>query len=350
MIKALMREIAEGTLAPVYLLYGQETFLMEEICSAIRERVLNGGDPSFNEVVLDLEEVPVQQLVQEAESPPFFGEQRIVIGRNARFLSTARVRQKVEHRPEELLRYVKEPLSTTVLVLLVPEEKLDARKKAVKTLERSVRTVRCDPLEGKELEHWVLNRFQRRGVKPHPEAIRRLIRRAGNDLRLLHHECDKLAAYAGKGGKISVEDVDRMVPRVLEEDVFKLVDRVAGRKVEEAFSILYDLLDQREEPIRILALMTRQFRIMLQVKVLAAQGKSEREIASLLGLHPYPVKLARRQGKAFSERQLRRLLLLAIETDQAIKSGKIDKTLALERFLFLLGSDKAEATGKGNIK
>ncbi|MGI6126118.1 MAG: DNA polymerase III subunit delta [Planifilum sp.] len=348
MIKALLREIAQGTLAPVYLLYGQETFLMEEICDALREQVLDGGDPSFNEVVVDLDEVPVQQLVQEAESTPFFGERRIVIGRNARFLSTAKVRQKVEHRPEALLQYVKEPLPTTVLVLLVPEEKLDTRKKAVKTLQKSVRMVRCDPLEGKELESWVLDRFRRHGVKPHPEAVHRLIQLAGNDLRRLHHECAKLATYAGAGGGVSTGDVERMVPRTLEEDVFKLVDRVAGRKLEEAFAILYDLLNQREEPIRILALMIRQFRIMLQVKVLAAQGKSEREIASLLGLHPYPVKLARRQGKGFSEEQLRRLLLAAIETDQAIKSGKIDKTLALERFLFLLGSDKKEAVGKGS--
>lgn len=270
-----------------------------------------------------------------------------MIGRNARFLSTAKAKQKVEHRPDELLRYAKEPLATTVLVLLVPEEKLDTRKKVVKMLEKAVRTVRCAPLEGKELEKWVVDRFRRHGVQSQPEAVRRLIRQVGSDLRLLHNECAKLAVYAGAGGTVSVEDVDRMVPRTLEEDVFKLMDRAAGRKVEEAFAILYDLLNQREEPIRILALIIRQFRILLQVKLLAAQGKSEREIASLLGLHPYPVKLARRQGKAYSERQLRRLLLSAIETDQAIKSGKIDKTLALERFLFQLGQDRAEAAGRG---
>lgn len=346
MINALMREVEEGILAPVYLLYGREPFLMEEICGAIQERALDGGDPSFNKVVVDLDEVAVQQLIREAESPPFFGERRIVIGRNARFLSTAKAKQKVEHRPEELLRYAQEPLPTTVVVLLVPEEKLDTRKKVVKMLEKAARTVRCDPLEGKELEKWVLDRFRRHGVKAQPEVVRRLIRQVGSDLRLLHNECAKLAVYAGTGGTVSSEDVDRMVPRTLEEDVFKLMDRAAGRKVEEAFSILYDLLNQREEPIRILALMIRQFRILLQVKLLAAQGKSEREIASLLGLHPYPVKLARRQGKAYSERQLRRLLLSAIETDQAIKSGKIDKTFALERFLFLLGRDQAEGAGR----
>mgnify|MGYP001255155377 CR=1 FL=1 len=346
MINAVMREIAGGTLAPVYLLYGRETFLMEEICREIQEKVLNGADPSFNKVVADLDEVPVQELVREAESPPFFGERRVVVGRNARFLSTAKTKQRAEHRPEELLRYVKEPLATTVLVLLVPEEKLDTRKKVVKALEKAARTVRCDPLEGKELERWVLERFKRLGVKPQPEAVRRLILRVGNNLRLLHNECAKLAVYSGTGGTVSAGDVDRMVPRTLEEDVFKLVDRAAGRKVEEALSILYDLLNQREEPIRILALMIRQFRILLQVKVLAAQGKSEREIASLLGLHPYPVKLARMQGKAYTERQLRSLLLSAIETDQAVKSGKIDKTLALERFLILLGQEKKETAGK----
>jgi DNA polymerase-3 subunit delta len=338
MIGGLLREIAGGTLAPVYLFYGKETFLIEEVCGAIKERVLAGGDPSFNEVIVDLDEVPVQQLVQEAESSPFFGERRLVIGRNARFLSTAKVREKVEHRPEELLRYVEEPLPTTVLVLTVPAEKLHTRKKAVKTLEKAARTVRFDPLEGKELEEWVTDRFRRFGVKAPPETVRQLVRLVGNDLRLLHNECAKLAAYAGTGGTVAPGDVDRLVPRTLEEDVFKLVDRVAGRKVEEALSILYDLLNQREEPLRILALIIRQFRILLQVKVLAERGKSEREIASLLGLHPYPVKLALRQGKAFSEKHLRTLLLRAIETDQAVKSGKIDKTLALERFLLLLGT------------
>ena len=71
MIEALMREIERGSLAPVYLLYGRETFLMEEICGAIEEKVLDGGDPSFNKVVVDLDEVAVQELVREAESPPF---------------------------------------------------------------------------------------------------------------------------------------------------------------------------------------------------------------------------------------------------------------------------------------
>ena len=103
----------------------------------------------------------------------------------------------MEHRPDELLRDAKEPLATTVLVLLVPEEKLDTRKKVVKMLEKAVRTVRCAPLEGKELEKWVVDRFRRHGVQSQPEAVRRLIRQVGSDLRLLHNECAKLAVMRG---------------------------------------------------------------------------------------------------------------------------------------------------------
>ncbi len=109
-------------------------------------------------------------------------------------------------------------------------------------------------------------------------------------------------------------------------------------KTDQALAVLYDLLQNREEPIRILALIIRQFRILLQVHTLTSQGKSEREIASMLGLHPYPVKLAVRQCRAFSEKSLRTLLRKAIEADQGIKTGRIEKKLALEHLLLQIGT------------
>jgi DNA polymerase III subunit delta len=332
MYRTLAREIMKGHIEPVYLFYGKEGFLIEEMVHLLRKHVLPSEDPSFHEVILDLEEIPVQQLVQEAETPSFFGGRRLVIGKNAWFLTALKGKDNVEHQPEELLRYTENPLESNVVVLIVPAEKLDTRKKTVKALEKNCCTVAFPSLEEKELPGWVAKRLKQAGAAAQPEAVRRLIQLTGNDLRMLDQECRKLAAYAGKE-EITPEMVEQLVPRTLEHDVFKLVDCVARQKTDEALSILYDLLYQREEPIRILALLIRQYRIMLQVKVLVQQGKSERQIASALGLHPYPVKLAVRQGEAYSEKTLRSLLLKAIETDQAVKSGKIDKVLALERFL-----------------
>ncbi|SDC73634.1 DNA polymerase III, delta subunit [Melghirimyces thermohalophilus] len=336
MERTLLQEIRAGQIAPVYLFYGTETFLMEEALNHLEEQVLTSAENrDWNHTVLDLEEVPVQALVQEAETPSFFGDRRLVVGKNAWFLTAARGRekQKLEHRPEELLQYAKQPLESNVLVIMVPAEKLDARKKVVKELKKQVREGVFQPLDSRGLHRWVADRLKQTGADIHPDTADILIRQVGADLRLLDMEARKLALYASSSGTIRPETVTELVPRTLEQDVFKLVDRVARRKNGEAMAVFRDLLENREEPIRILALLIRQFRIMLQVKGLAAKGMSEREIASQLKLHPYPVKLALQQGKSYPEKNLRRLLYQAIETDQAIKSGRLEKTLAVERFI-----------------
>ncbi|SDW98579.1 DNA polymerase III, delta subunit [Marininema mesophilum] len=329
----LARELKAGEIAPVYLFYGTETFLIDEGCAEVEKQALCGESSEWNRTVLDLEEVSIQDLVREAETPSFFGGRRVVIGKNAWFLTAIRVKEKVEHQPEELLRYVADPLMENVLILTVPAEKLDARKKVVKEMKKHVREVACQPLAPKALLAWVSARLQQAEARVHPQTVELLIQQVGGDLRLLAMEIDKLTTYVGKERTITPEIVNELVPRTLEQDVFKLVDRVSRRKIGEALAIFYDLVDNREEPIRILSLIIRQFRLMLQVKVLAEEGKVEREIATVLKVHPYPVKLALQQARTYSENRLRELLFRSIDADDAIKSGRLDKILAVERLL-----------------
>jgi DNA polymerase-3 subunit delta len=280
-----------------------------------------------------LEEVPIQQLVQEAETASFFGDLRLIIGKNAFFLSPQKKRQELDHQPESLITYLQDPMPGNVILLICPSAKLDKRRKVVKEIEKKARVVAFPRLSEKELMTWIPSRCKQLNVSITEPATMHLIRLVGNDLRQIYQECVKLATYVGKGGKITPEIVDDLVPRTLEQDVFKLTECVSKQKIDEALNIWYDLLYQKEEPIRILALLIRQFRLMLQTKVLEAQGKSEKEIAAFLGVHPYPVKLAARQGKAFTESKLRSLLAEAIRADQEIKAGKIEKRLAVERLL-----------------
>ncbi|SFJ09981.1 DNA polymerase III subunit delta [Thermoflavimicrobium dichotomicum] len=334
MDRQLLQEIKQNQIQPVYFFYGEETFLIEETCDWMTKQWIGEEEDSWNKVVIDLEEVPIQSLIQEAETPAFFGNVRVIIGKNAYFLTTSKKRSEVPHQPEVLLDYLKDPLPGNVVILITPTDKLDKRKKVVKELEKKARVVTFPRLAEKECEVWLNKRCKQLGVTMDEPAIRLLIRLIGNDLRLLHQECVKLATYVGQGGRVTEEIVSELVPRTLEQDVFKLTDCVSKRKIDEALGIWYDLLYQREEPVRILALIIRQFRLMLQTKTLAAQGKGEKEMVSLLKIHPYPVKLALKQGAAFTEERLRFLLSQAIQADQEIKTGKIDKYLAVERLLF----------------
>ncbi|MBA4542664.1 DNA polymerase III subunit delta [Thermoactinomyces sp. CICC 10521] len=334
MDRSWLKEWQEDNIAPVYLFYGEEGFLIEEAIEWMKKR-WSPEEVSFGNLMqIDLDETPVQMLVQEAETLPFFGDRRLIIGQNARFLTAGKGKSGVQHETDALLQYLKQPLSTSVVVLTVSGEQLDKRKKIVKELLKHARAVEFPLLAGKDLLQWVERRFAKLHVQADPQAVLDLIMLTGPDLRLLHAEVSKLALYVGAGGKVTPDIVAELVPRTLEHDVFKLTDKIAKRQLNEAFHIWSDLIFQKEEPIRILALITRQIRLMLQVKILQRQGMSDKEMAAFLKVHPYPVKLAAKQGAAFSEQQLRLLLDTAILTDQDIKSGKVDKHLAVERLLF----------------
>lgn len=332
----MIREWEKGTIHPVYLFYGMESFLIEEMVSWMKEKIQIDPNDFGQVVTFDLEEVSIQTLIQEVETPSFFGGRRFIIGKNATFLTTKKTKGSVSHDLNVLHEYLKQPFAENTLLLTVSSAQLDKRKKVVKELLKLPGTVEYTSLKGKEVIDWLLQRFKKLNVQVEPEAVRELAILIGNDLHLLHQECVKLATYVGAGERITKEVVSQLVPRTLEHDVFKLTEKLALRKLDEALCIWDDLLKQKEEPIRILALITRQFRLMLQVKLLKKKNLTEKEMASYLQMHPYPVKLAVKQGNAFSEKELRDLLAAALQADVEVKSGKADKILAVERVLYSL--------------
>lgn len=332
MLHQVQRDWEQGKRGSLYLFYGTETFQMDRACDFFKEHLQK---ENWELVVEDLEETPIQQIIMEADSGSLFSEQKLIIGRNAYFLTGQRTKSSVTHETDSLLKYISNPNPAHMLILMVPTEKLDKRKKLVKELEKKAYVYRFDPLKGSMLANWVKQRIAFYGAKIGKQALIRFIELVGTDLRMLDAEAKKLALYA-KEQEIDLEIIEELVPRTLEQDVFQLIDQISKRNREKAFQIWDDLMYQKEEPIKILALITRQIRILLQVKLYSQKGKSEKEIAKLLKLHPYPVKLAYQQGLRYQEKQLINSLKEALQTESDIKEGRLERRLGVERLLLHL--------------
>ncbi|MBS7530058.1 DNA polymerase III subunit delta [Hazenella sp. IB182353] len=331
-----MTQIKNKQWSPVYIFYGEETFQMEETINWMKHQLGASVDEAFGSVVvIDLQEVSIQSLIQEAETASFLGERRLVIGTYATFLTTTK-QKSIDHNLDALIAYLNDPFQQNTVVLTVTTPKLDHRKKAVKVIEKEAITHQFERLQGQSLIRWVEKRLKKYGVHAQQGALIELCTLVGNDLRLLDQECHKIATFMQNQGEVSKETVSALVPRTLEHDVFKLISLIAQQKLEQAFQIWLDLIYQNEEPVKILALIMRQFRLILQVKLLSKRGMNDKEMASQLKVHPYPVKLARQQAQSFTDEALRQLLMQAIEADQGIKTGRLDKHLAVERLLFSL--------------
>lgn len=299
-----------------------------------RRQMVDPAYADLNYSQYDCTETELAEILTDAETLPFLSEHRLVIARQAYFLTGMKPPAKTESNPEALLAYLENPPEYTSLILAIEADKLDERKKLVKLLQQRAVVLSFAPLRDNDLLAWIERRAEQYQVVIHRPQAANLIERIGGELRLLDKELEKMALYLGKpGAVISDEVIELLSSRTLEQDVFQLIEQIVTGRLERAFRTLYDCLKTGEEPIRLLALLARQFRLLLHVKQWAPRGYTQQQLAGMLKVHPYAVKKAMEQGRYFKEESLRRLLGYLAEEDFRIKSGQVEKRLAIELFV-----------------
>ncbi len=336
MVIETWKKIEKSQFASIYLVYGNESFIINETKQRIVNSAISEEEMDFNFSSYDLEETPVEVAIEDAETFPFMGERRVVIIQNPVFLTAEKTKEKVEHNIKRFEQYIQSPAPYTIMVITANYEKLDERKKITKSLKKLAEVVEAKKLNENDLKSWVRERASSNSVQIDEDAIELLLTLAGTNLMMLTQELDKLSLYASDTNRIDVEVVERLTARSLEQNIFTLVDKVVHRRIDEALRIYYDLLKQNEEPLKVLSILAGQFRLIYGVKELSRRGYGQQKIASTLKVHPFRVKLAAGQAKHFNDKQLAYIIELLSQGDYEIKTGKIKKELMIEMFLFKL--------------
>lgn len=322
--------IKKGIFSPVYLMYGGESFFIDETIQLIIKTAVDEQDIEFNISVYDAEEVSIDEALEDATTPPFFGERKVVMIRSAQFLTGQK--QKIEQNIKALERYIESPSPFTIFIVIAPYEKLDERKKITKLLKKQ-EVVESQVLDESKMKQWILNKAQENGIVITDPAVLLLEELVGMNVTVLSNEMEKLFIYVGEQGTITDELVMLLVPKSAEQNVFMLVENVIARNIPKALKILDELLYRQEEPIKILGLLASQFRLLYQVKECMQVGYSQQQIASRIGVHPYRVKLAGQKVRGFSVEELYAIMEELAEADYQMKTSGLDKKLVLEFFI-----------------
>lgn len=317
---------------PIYLLYGNERFLIEE-----KRKTLMGHDIDDIDInIYDMTEFPIEIALEDAETLPFLSDRRIVIVKNPFFLTSEKKlasQTEVEHDLKRLEQYLENPSSYATVIFEAPYAKLDERKKIVQLLKKSAQVIEANTLQQKEVYAWIHNESRKLKIEMDEDAVKQLYSLVGNDLQRLKNELEKLSLYAGEQRTVTKEAIDLLVARTLEDNIFVLVDHVVNKRMDEAFQTMLDLFEQKEEPIKIVALLARQFRIIAQVHALRNKGYTAKQMASYLKLHPFVIQKTMQQANKFSRSECHRMIQNLAEADYCMKTGKYDKHLLLEIIL-----------------
>ncbi len=336
-IQADLQKIRKEKLAPCYLVLGTEKFLQDQVRTEILKKIKIDGEDDLNFLSFDMENSSIDEVIAEAETLPFFGDQRLVFVENPYFLTGEKGTNGIDQNTDLLVNYLKEPLETTVLVIFAPYEKLDERKKVTKQLKKTAITIDVKQLDEKAVRQYLLNTLENSEIKMDRQAIDLFLRLTDLDLSKMMRELQKILLYGQKQEVITVKEIEQLVPKTLEHNLFDMTQYILSGRTEQALRLFQDLVTQGEETIKINAILLSQIRLFLQTKFLVKIGYQQANIAETLKIHPYRVKLAMQEVRKFDEQTLRRLFDELVEMDYEIKSGKIEKELSFQLFVLRTG-------------
>jgi DNA polymerase-3 subunit delta len=323
-----------------YLFHGDDEYRRSLELTKMKSKLGDQSAIDLNTTELSGGDLTLDQLIFACDSLPFLADKRLIIVHGL----AARLQRRKESTEEEsdngdvfverLEEYLQSLPETARLVFVENREikKSNPIRKMVAGHDHGYER-EFKPLGGRQINKWISERVEEEGGKIDRNAVQLLATYVGNDLRLLDQEIGKLLTYVGQERVISRDDVQRLVSYVREASIFDLVDAVGTRNTKLALQLTEKMIDDGNHPLYILHMIARQIRILLQTKELMARGTQPGDIRALLGLHPYVVKKAQAQAPNFTITQLEDLLHRLLDVDVAIKTGQMDKLLALELFL-----------------
>jgi len=308
----LRRELKDGKVGPLYLLFGPEDYLRDAAARALTEAALKGVSlREFNESSFSLASADVQHAIAAAEQLPMMGGRRVV-----RVTDFGRLREADE---EALVRYVTRPVETSVVIFVADD--LDRRRKLSKTLLNSCASVEFAELKDAELAAWARDRVKHLGAYADERTLRQVVALVGASVRQLATELEKLATAALPGGQITMEMVEALVGRSRELSNFELSDHLVARDRRRALETLRKLLDDGAEPVMLIGLLASNFHRLALAKELMSRGAPEAEVFRVVNM-PFSQRkeflaTARRADAQELARRIRRIA----EADLAIKTS-----------------------------
>lgn len=310
----------------IYLLYGTEPLLMEKKCLEIlkKEQI-----DDFSTSKYDLENNSLNEIIEDASTVSMFNPKKGIIVSNSYIFTGTTKKSTIEQNTDLLLSYLEHPNPDTILLFMIETEKIDERKKITKQIKKEYSIIELNANKNKN--GLIKEMFEDYQIDSSNIAL--LLDRVGDNLRILEQECEKIKTYKGEDKTITREDILNLTVKNIDTDLFNLIENIVLKKKQEALESYGEMLKRGEEPIKVIITLANQFRIMYQSKELSKKGYTGNDIASILEIHPYRVKLALEKSRNFASSILLHYLEELANLDSNIKSGFVDKNLALELFI-----------------
>ncbi len=329
------KQLSSGMLPQVCLVFGDEDYLKKHYVSLLEKKSVDESMAGFNLHRINGESFVFDELYQAVQSMPFMSDYSCVV------VKDLAVDKMKNDDFEPLLDLLGDPNESCVLVFWMDSVALDEKKDKAKSFIEAVNAVgtvlRLDKMSGAQLFKLLENGAAKRGCAMSRDVSSYLVSRVGDDLNTLLNELEKLCFYKGEG-EVSRRDVDAICTRSLDASVFDLSKALVNGTAKQAFSILNDLLAQKEKPVVILGTLVSAYVDMYRAQVALSSGEAADAAAQVFNYKrkEFRLKNAARSSANMSLAQIRACLDILADADARLKSTALDERRILEELMLRL--------------
>lgn len=320
-------DVASGKLAPVYLLFGQESWLVRQAYDLLHAAAVAGGPRGFNEHVFEGGHASADAIAGTAAHLPMMGKYRTVVVRNVGKMGADDL--------ERLGSYCANPSPHAVVLLLGGEgdkKGVDGRTKLARAIKKNGRWCEFKKLYGRNLHNWMEAEARHLGKRLDPDCSGYLEALLGNDLAQIANGLGLASLFVGESERISRDDLAEVVSGSKDEALWELLDGIGKRQLPAVLRGLQMLWRQGEEPEKVLALAKSRIRLLLKAERALAHGSSRNEALSEAGVLPNMVWKYDDQLGRYEARELQDAASRLLRAESDTKGGaRIDKRWAVER-------------------
>ena len=317
-MKMLMEDIKNRQFKRVYLLTGEEIYLRNQYRKRLREALTDPED-TMNVSVYEGKGINPKEIIDLAETMPFFAERRVILIEDSGFVKNA---------CPEMAEYIPDIPESACIIF--SETEVDKRGKVYKAIKNTGRVVEFKRQDERTLARWVLGILKKEGKNITEETMHAFLGRTGSDMENIERELEKLLCYTLGREVITTKDVEEICTEQTENRIFEMIQAITEKNQKKALNLYADLLEMKEPPMRILFLIARQFNQLLQMKSLSAQGMEKGEMAKKAGVPPFALGKYLAQCRKFTSPILKKAVEDCIETEELVKTGRLGDQIGVE--------------------
>lgn len=331
-MKNIQADIKSGNFKQAYLLYGEEAYLKQQYKHNL-EKALNPDGDTMNFSHYEGKGIDVKQLIDLCETMPFFADRRVVLLEDTGFF---------KNKSEELADYMKE--LPDYLCMVFVETEVDKRNRMYKAVKACGTIAEFARQDEKTLMRWAAGILGKAGKKITQRDMELLLTKTGTDMGNLRMELEKLICYTEGRDVVTAEDIEEICTTQTTNRIFDMVRAVTEKNQKRALDLYYDLLTLKEPPMRILFLLAKQYRQLLQVKQFAEAGLAQPERASKLGVPSFAVRNIASCARAYTISELEQAVKDFVDAEESVKTGRLEDKLSVE-LLIIKYSSKVSNVG-----